>query len=411
MHEIELLAPCGNFACLRSAINRKAKSVYFGIEELNMRSAATNNFKLEDLSEIADYCAQNGAKAYLTLNTVLYDSDLEKMRKICQAAKKAKIDAVIASDMAAIEYARSLGLNVHISTQLNVSNIESVKFFAKYAEVIVLARELSLDQIASICKAIKDEKILSPSGKEVRIEIFIHGALCVAISGKCYMSLAQYNHSANRGACLQACRRKYRVIEEETGKELLLENKYIMSPKDLCTISVLDKIVASGVSVLKIEGRARPPEYVDATLLAYSEALQSIKEKTYTKEKIDKWLIDLSKVFNRGFWHGGYYLGNELGEWCGSYGSNAKEKKTYVGKATNYFSKIKVAEFLIESGSLRVGDEILIIGRDTGLIKSKIKNMRTDQETTQASKGELVAFPLDEKIKKNDQLYILEKNL
>lgn len=411
MQEIELLAPSGNFACLKAAINAGAKSVYFGVEDLNMRSNATSNFELRDLKEISLYCKENKAKAYLTLNTVLYDDDLKKMQKLCNEAKKAGIDAIIASDIAAIEYARSIGLNVHISTQLNVSNIEAVKFFAKYAEVIVLARELNLEQISSICKAIKDQRIKAPSGQDVRIEIFIHGALCVAISGKCYMSLAQYNLSANRGACLQACRRKYRVIEEETNKELVLDNKYIMSPKDLCTISVLDQIIASGVKVLKIEGRARPPEYVDTVVTAYREALQNIAEKTYTKEKIEEWIFKLSKVFNRGFWHGGYYLGNELGEWCGSYGSLAKEKKTYVGKATNYFSKIKVAEFLIQSGSLKVGDEVLIIGNNTGVIKTKIKNLRTDKEILSAQKGDLVAFPLDEKIKKNDQLYIIEKNL
>lgn len=411
MQKFELLAPAGNFACLSAAINASTKSVYFGIENLNMRSHATNNFEIKDLKEIGKVCQEKGVKSYLTLNTVMYDDDLSKMKEICDEAKKASIDAIIASDMAAIQYANSIGLKVHISTQLNVSNIEAVKFYAKFAEVIVLARELNLKQISSICKAIKEENIKSPSGKDLRIEIFIHGALCVAVSGKCYMSLSQYNKSANRGECLQACRRKYRVFEEETNKELIIDNKYIMSPKDLCTISVLDQIVASGACVFKIEGRARPPEYVETVVRCYKEALMSIEEKTYSKEKIESWIAQLSSVFNRGFWHGGYYLGNDLGEWTNSYGSLASKKKTYVGKATNYFSNLKVAEFLIQSGSLKIGDEILIIGNSTGVIKSKITNLRTDKDTEVAVKGELVAFLVDEKVRKNDQLYILEDNL
>lgn len=409
--KINLLAPAGDFSCLMAAIQSKADSIYFGIDNLNMRANSTGNFKIDDLSEISCICKKNKIKAYLTLNTVIYDDDDAKMKSILQAAKNAGIDGIIASDFAVIQSAREIGLKVHISTQANVSNFEAVKFFSKYADVIVLARELTLEKIKSICQKIKDENILGPGGELVQIELFIHGALCVGISGKCYMSLAQYNMSANRGECLQACRRKYRVIEEETGKELIIDNKFVMSPKDLCTISFLDQIIDSGCLVLKIEGRARPAEYVKNVVSCYREALEAIKSKSYTKDKIDKWIEKLSSVFNRGFWHGGYYLGSDLEMWSGCYGSKALKKKTYVGKATNYFSKIKVAEFQIQARDLKVGDEILIIGSKTGIISSKITSLTTDVETSLAKIGQKAAFPISEKVRKNDQLYIIEDNI
>lgn len=409
-NKIYLLSPAGDYSCLTAAIKEKADCIYFGIDNLNMRAHSCNNFKIDDIKQISLICKENRMKSLLTLNTIIYDDDLSKMHSILKAAKEAEIDAIIASDFSVINLAKKLGLKIHLSTQVNVSNIEAVRFFAQYADVIVLARELSLSKIKFICQTIKNENICGPSGEQIKIEIFIHGALCVAISGKCYMSLAQYNMSANRGECLQACRRKYRVIEEETSKELILDNKYIMSPKDLCTISVLDKIIDSGCSILKIEGRARSAEYVQKVVACYKEALLAIEEGSYTKEKIEKWITELSTVFNRSFWHGGYYLGEDLGEWSASYGSQAKRKKIYVGKATNYFSKIKVAEFLIQARELKVGDEIMIIGDNTGIIQSRIENLRTDEDREVVFQGEKAAFPLHEMIKKNDKLYVIEKS-
>ena len=341
----------------------------------------------------------------------MYDDDLKEMEKILHAAKKAKIDFIIASDVSVLEYARKLNLKASISTQANISNIEAVRFFSKYADIIVLARELNLSQIKHITETIKNENIRGPGGDLVKIEIFIHGALCIAISGKCYMSLSQYNMSANRGGCLQACRRKYKVTEEETGKELFIDNKYIMSPKDLCTISVLDQITASGVDLLKIEGRARPPEYVKTVVKTYKDALDAINSNSYTKDKIDRWLNDLKNVFNRGFWHGGYYLGNDLDIWSKSYGSKALRKKTYVGKITNYYSKIKVAELQVEANELKINDEILIIGKTTGLIEDKITHLKSEEkkDIQIAEKKTTISFPLSQPVKKNDKLYILEQ--
>ena len=409
-NRIEILAPTGDFSCLRAAINAKADCIYFGIEKLNMRAHGANNFKIADLPEISKICKKNNIRAYLSLNTIIYNNDISMMKEILNATKNAKIDGVIASDFSVINYAKNIGLTVHLSTQANISNIDAVRFYSKYSDVIVLARELPLKDIKEICNTIKDEKICGPSGNLIKIEVFIHGALCVAISGKCYMSLAQYNMSANRGQCLQSCRRKYKVTEEETGKELIVDNKYIMSPKDLCTISVLDEIVDSGCNVLKIEGRARPPEYVDITVKTYREALQAIENKSYTKDKIDKWKSTLQSVFNRGFWEGGYYLGNKLDTWCSNYGSKATTKKTYVGKATNYFSKIKIAEFLVQAKELKIGDEIVIIGNKTGIIRAKVKSLHTDKETDIAYQGEKAAIPIPEKIRTNDKLYILKES-
>jgi putative protease len=331
------------------------------------------------------------------------------MRKICDAAKKSGITAIIASDIAVLQYAHSIGLEIHISTQLNVSNIEAVRFFAAFADVIVLARELTLEQIAKIVKQIKKEKITGPSGDLVRVELFAHGALCVSISGKCYMSLSTRNFSANRGACLQNCRRSYRVIDEASGEELVLENKYVMSPKDLCTIGFLDKLLGAGVKVLKIEGRGRSPDYVHVVTKCYREAADAVANKTYTNEKIEEWTKELSSVFNRGFWHGGYYLGKKLGEWSGSPGSQASKQSEYVGKVTNYFRKTGIGEFLVEAGVLRVGDELLITGETTGVIKLKLASMLVnDLPASEAKKGDVVTFSLPERVRRSDKLAVLK---
>lgn len=401
MKKIELSAPVGDFPSLTTAIKSTADSIYFGIENLNMRSNSSNNFSINDISEIAKYCKKNKVKAYITLNTLIYDKDIYLMKKICNIAKKEQIDAIIASDIATIEYANKINLKVHISTQQNICNMESIKFFAKYADAIVLARELDLSQIKFISDTIKKEKIYGPSKNLLKLEIFIHGAMCVAISGKCYMSLMQYNLSSNRGKCIQPCRRRYKVTDEETGKELIIDNKYVMSLKDLCTINFLDKIIESGVDILKIEGRARSPEYVQTVVSTYKKAIKSIKEKNFSKDKIDKWTNSLKKVYNRGFWEG-YYLRKKTDEWSSSYGSKATYKKKYIGKITNYFSKIKIAELLLEAGKIKKNAELLIIGNATGVIKHKLKNFINHENN-------IITFPIDKKIKKNDKLYLIEK--
>ena len=408
---IEIMAPAGSYEALQAAIKAGANSVYFGIEQLNMRARAANNFTIEDLKKIVKICEKNNIKTYLTLNTIMYDHDLKLMKKICDTAKESGVTAVICSDIAAISYSNSIGLEVHISTQTNVSNIEAVKFYAKFAEVIVLARELTIQQIKSIIEKVKKEDIRGPSRNPVQIEIFVHGALCVAISGKCYMSLAIYNSSANRGACLQNCRREYRVIDEETGDELKIDNKYIMSPKDLCTISFIDKILDTGVEVLKIEGRGRSPEYVYTTVKAYREAVDSYLDRTYTPEKIKNWIKELESVFNRGFWHGGYYLGKELGEWSGTYGSRATKEKNYIGKVKNYYNTARVGLFHLEAGEIKIGDEILITGPTTGVLQTIVKNIFIDEkEVTIANKGDLITIPIEEKIRANDKLFVMTKN-
>ncbi len=405
---IELMAPVGSYESLMAAINAGTDSVYFGVEQLNMRACSANNFTLEDLKKIASICKKNGVKFYLTLNTVLYDHDISLMKDICKAAKNAEIDAVIVSDMAAIQYARSLGLKVHISTQVNISNIESVKFYAQFSDVVVLARELTLKQIKNICEEIKSYDIRGSSGDLVKVEIFVHGALCIAISGKCYMSLATYNASANRGACLQNCRRAYRVIDEETGDELVIDNKYVMSPKDLCTIGFIDKILDAGVSVLKIEGRGRKEDYVHVVVKSYREAINSYLLGTYNKEKIDRWTKDLESVYNRGFWQGGYYLGKKLGEWSGDYGSQSTKEKILVGKVKNYFMKSHVAYFNLNGGSLKEGDEILVTGPTTGVVESRVSSIyKDDNKIFFASKGTDVTVPLPIKVRAGDKLYIL----
>lgn len=403
---IEIMAPAGSFEALRAAINAGANSVYFGIEQLNMRARAANNFTTEDLKEIVRICQEHKVKTYLTLNTIMYDHDMVLMKKICDTAKQANLTAVICSDVAAMSYAREIGLEVHISTQANVSNFETVKFYSQFADVVVLARELTIKQIKAITDKIKEEDIRGPSGKLLEIELFIHGALCVAISGKCYMSLATYNSSANRGACLQSCRRAYKVIDEETGDELRIENKYIMSPKDLCTIGFIDKIVDSGVTVLKIEGRGRSPDYVHTVVSAYNEAIEAYLNGTYTQDKINVWIKKLETVFNRGFWHGGYYLGKELGEWSGVYGSKASKEKIYLGRAENYFSKVEVAQFHLETGELCVGDGILVTGPTTGVIESKVTELLVnDEKANSATKGDTITMKLATKVRASDKLF------
>jgi putative protease len=407
---IEIMSPVGSYESLMAAIQAKANSVYFGIENLNMRSNSVYNFTLNNLKEIVEIAHQNNIKAYLTVNTIIYDEDIELMKTIIDTAVKNNIDAIIASDMAAIEYAYGNGAEVHISTQMNISNFEAVKYFSKYCDVIVLARELNINQIKSIYNSIVREKITGPKGNLIRLELFAHGALCMSISGKCYLSLHEYNKSANRGECLQLCRRGYTVTDKETQRQLDIENEYIMSPKDLCTIDFLDKIIDAGISVLKIEGRARSPEYVKTVTECYREAVSSIREGNYNKEKIEEWKTRLSKVFNRGFWDG-YYLGRRLGEWSNVYGSKATIKKVYVGKCNNYFSKIKVAEFIIETGSMKVGDKILIIGPSTGVIETNVTEIRVDYKNVdETKKGERCSIPVENTIRRNDKLYILVTN-
>ena len=389
------MAPAGNFECLHAAIQGGADSVYFGVEKLNMRSHSANNFKMTDLAEIVRICSEYGVKTYLTLNIVLYNEDIEDMKKTLDAAKEAGVTAVIASDMAAIAYARSIGVEVHISTQLSISNAEALRFYAQFADVIVLARELNLTQVKEIKSIIDRDNICGPSGRLVEIEMFAHGALCMAISGKCYLSLHEYGASANRGACYQICRRAYDVRDRETGAELTVDNKYIMSPKDLCTIEFMDKIIDAGVTVFKIEGRARSAEYVKRVASCYRRAADAVCDGTYTAELGTMMKKELEEVFNRGFWDG-YYQGARLGEWSEIYGSKAARKKAYCGKITNWFGKLGVAEILVESYSLKVGDKILIIGPTSGCVEYTVPEIRVDlKPVPEASKGVFCSIPID----------------
>ncbi|MBQ3576754.1 MAG: U32 family peptidase, partial [Coprobacter sp.] len=390
--DFEIMAPVGSYESLTAAIQGGADSVYFGVEGLNMRSRSSNNFTLDDLRNIAEICNQNGIKTYLTVNTVIYDGDLELMRKIIDTVKESGVSAIIASDVAAMSYANSIGVEVHLSTQLNISNAEALKFYAQFADVVVLARELNLDQVSGIYRRIQDENIVGPKGEQVRIEMFAHGALCMAVSGKCYLSLHEMNHSANRGSCLQICRRGYTVKDKETNIELDIENQYIMSPKDLKTIHFMNKMIDSGVRVFKIEGRARSAEYVRTVVECYREAVESYIDGTFSEEKIAGWDTRLATVFNRGFWNG-YYLGQRLGEWSSSYGSEATERKEYIGKGTKYFSNIGVAEFLMESGEINEGDKLLITGPTTGAITIEAKDMRVNfKPATKIVKGDLFSI-------------------
>jgi U32 family peptidase len=406
---IELLSPIGSFESLQAAISAGADAVYFGVEQLNMRAKSINSFSVDDLKEISTECKPRGIKTYLTLNTILYDHDMQLMRNIVSHAKQNGIDAVIASDFAVIELCNEMGVPIHISTQANVSNIQSVQFFSRFADVIVLARELTLKQTESIIKEIKRKNIKGPSGQPLKIEMFIHGALCMAVSGKCYLSLHQQNASANRGACTQVCRRPYKVTDTESGEELLIDNEYIMSPKDLCTIDILDQVIASGVDVLKIEGRGKGPEYVYTTSRCYREAINTIEEGTYTADKIAEWKEQLSSVYNRGFWEG-YYLGKKLGEWTHHPGSAATKKKIYIGKCTKYYPGIQIGEFLIESGSIQKGDTILVTGNRFGVYKEILNDFRVNgDEDDIANKSDKITFPLNVKPSLNDKLYKIVK--
>jgi putative protease len=405
IHNFEIMAPVGSRDSLAAALKAGAGSVYFGVEQLNMRSHSANHFTIDDLREIAATCNEYGVKSYLTVNTIIYGEDIALMHEIIDAAVEAKISAVIACDIAVMTYCRQKGMEVHLSTQLNISNIEALKFYAQFADVVVLARELNLDQVAEIYHQIEEQHICGPSGEQIRIEMFCHGALCMAVSGKCYMSLDNTGRSANRGECMQICRRSYVVTDRETGTELEIDNKYIMSPKDLKTIRFIDKMMRSGVRVFKIEGRARGPEYVMTVVQCYKEAIQSVLDNTFTEEKKDQWDERLAAVFNRGFWDG-YYLGQQLGEWNKHYGSCATERKQYVGKGVKYFSKLGVAEFTCEACEFSVGDKMLITGPTTGALYVTVDEIHDDTQAVQtAQKGTRVSIKVPEKVRPSDKLF------
>jgi putative protease len=401
----EIMAPAGSWESLSAAIKAGADSVYFGIEKLNMRAKSSSNFTIEDLREIVQICRVNNVKSYLTVNTILYDNDLTLMREIIDTAKEVEVSAIIASDVSALMYANQIGVEVHLSTQLNISNVEALKFYAQFADVVVLARELNMVQVADIYRAIINDNIRGKSGNLIRIEMFCHGALCMAVSGKCYLSLHEKNLSANRGACNQICRRGYIVKDKDSEIELDIDNEYIMSPKDLKTIGFIDKMMEAGVRVFKIEGRARGPEYVKTVVGCYSEAISAVLDGTFSSEKVSEWDIRLSKVFNRGFWNG-YYLGQRLGEWSANYGSEATHKKVYVGKVTNYFQKIGVAEILLEAQYIEVGDEILITGETTGAYEDFIDEMRVELKPVErVEKGTYFSIKTKEMVRRNDKLF------
>ena len=405
--DYEIMAPVGSRESLAAAIHAGANSIYFGIGKLNMRSHSANPFTIQDLKEIASICQKNGVKSYLTVNTIIYGEDIDAMHEIVDAAVEAHISAVIASDIAVIMYCRQVGMEVHLSTQLNISNIEALRFYAQFADVAVLARELNMWQVKEIYEQIINQHITGPSGKLIRIEMFCHGALCMAISGKCYLSLQNAGRSANRGECVQICRRGYEVTDLETGTKLNIDNKYIMSPKDLKTIRFMDIMMNAGVSVFKIEGRARGPEYVKTVVSAYNEAINSVLDGTFTEEKQDVWDTALATVFNRGFWDG-YYQGQKLGEWCEVYGNKATEQKVYVGKCMKYFSNLGVAEFLIENEELNVGDKILITSITTGALIQNANEIRFDLKSVNtASRGQRISIKVNEKVRPNDKLYHL----
>jgi U32 family peptidase len=402
--DIEIMAPAGSYDSLMAAIQGGADSVYFGVEQLNMRAASSNNFTLDDLREIVAICKKNGLKSYLTVN-VIYDNEIEQMHRIIDAAVENGITAVIASDLSVINYAFSRGIEIHLSTQLNITNIESLKFYSQWADVAVLARELNIDQVRNIYNSIREQNIRGPKGDLVKIEMFVHGALCMAISGKCYLSLHENNKSANRGECYQTCRKSYIATGKESGYELEIDNEYIMSPKDLCTIGFLDKLIGSGVRVLKIEGRARSAEYVKEVSKCYDEAANAIAEGTFTTEKTEVWKARLATVFNRGFWDG-YYLGQKMGEWNANYGSSATKRKLYIGKITNYFTKLNVAEIKLENGDLKKGDTILITGPTTGVVEYIAEEIRVDLKVTEiALKGELCSIKTEDYLRRSDKVY------
>ena len=401
------MAPVGNRESLYAAIQGGANAVYFGVDVLNMRSRSANNFTLAELPEIVSICNEHGVSSYLTVNTLVYEPELALMRQVVEAAAAAKVSAIIASDQAVIAYAREKGVEIHISTQLSISNSESHKFYAGFADVVVLARELNMNQVAEISRQIALQKIVGPAGKPIRIEMFAHGALCMAVSGKCYMSLHENNHSANRGACQQTCRHGYTVTDKDTGYQLDIDNEYIMSPKDLCTIGFIDKMIASGVSVLKIEGRARSADYVKMVVSCYNEAIAAVADGTYSREKIDGWMVRLSTVFNRGFWDG-YYMGQKMGEWNNSYGSKATKKKVYLARVVNYFSKLGVAELLVETGEISLDDEYIIIGPTSGVVSGVAGEIHDGNgQITRAGKGTVFSVKVSSPVRRNDRLYKL----
>jgi len=404
-NDIEIMAPAGSYEALRAAIQGGADSVYFGAEDLNMRAASSINFTIADLREIASICRENNVKSYLTVNVVVFDNEIEQMHRIIGAAVESGISAVIASDLSVINYAFRAGIEVHLSTQLNITNTEALKFYSQWADVAVLARELNLGQVKQISERIAAENILGPGGKPVRLEMFVHGALCMATSGKCYLSLHENNKSANRGKCYQTCRKAYIVTEKESGYELEIDNEYIMSPRDLCTIGFIDKMLDAGVSVLKIEGRARSPEYVKTVSSCYDEAVRAVLDGTYDEEKIAEWRKRLSTVFNRGFWDG-YYLGQKLGEWNDRYGSRATRKKVYLGKITNFFAKLNVAEIKLENGDLEKGEKLLITGPTTGVLEYSADEIRVDLKVAEkALKGEFCSVKVPVVLRRSDKVY------
>lgn len=403
--EIEIMAPAGSYESLMAAIQGGADSVYFGVEQLNMRAASSNNFTIEDLRKIVSICKDHGLKSYLTVNVVVYDHEIEQMHSIVDAAVESGVTAVIASDLSVINYAFSKGIEIHLSTQLNITNIEALEFYSQWADVVVLARELNLDQVRHIYDTIRKKDIRGPGGELIKIEMFVHGALCMAISGKCYLSLHEHNKSANRGECYQTCRKSYIVTGKESGYQLEIDNEYIMSPKDLCTIGFLDRLVDAGARVLKIEGRARSPEYVRTVSECYNEATSAVIDGAFSREKADAWTQKLATVFNRGFWDG-YYLGQKLGEWNNTYGSNATKRKLYIGKITNYFRKLSVAEIKLENGDLVNGDTILITGPTTGVVEYTVGEIRVDLTATDvARKGEFCSIMTPDFLRRSDKVY------
>ena len=410
MQKIEIMSPVGSYESLQAAIQGGANAVYFGVGKLNMRSRSAANFTVEDLGRICEIAHAAGVRTYLTINTIIYNNEIEEMHALVDAAKEAGVSAVIASDMAVITYANRVGVEVHISTQCNVSNIEAVRYYAQFADVIVTARELPLRQVAEITKFIKDNDIRGPKGELVQVEVFAHGALCMSVSGKCYLSLDNYNYSANRGACLQVCRRGYIVKDKESDLELEIDNEYIMSPKDLCTIGFLDKVVKAGVRVLKIEGRGRSADYVRTVTECYREAVEAIADGSYSKEKIEGWMTRLATVFNRGFW-GGYYLGRKLGEWSERYGSQATENKVYLGPVKNWFGRIGVAEVQLQTAeTLKVGDEVMVTGETTGVYRATVEELRTDRDPVpEVHQGDCFSIKASETLHRGDKVYRVDK--
>ena len=408
LKDFEVMAPVGSRESLAAAIQAGADSIYFGIERLNMRAGSASAFTIDDLKEIAATCQEHGMKSYLTVNTIIYDEDIDLMHQIVDAAREASISAIIASDVAVMQYCRQVGVEVHLSTQLNISNVEALRFYAQFADVVVLARELKMEQVAEIHRHIEEEHICGPGGQQVRIEMFCHGALCMAISGKCYMSLHQANRSANRGECIQVCRRSYTATDNETGHQLEIDNKYIMSPKDLKTVRFIDRLMRAGVRVFKIEGRARGPEYVYQVVRCYKEAIQAVLDGTFTEERKDEWDERLARVFNRGFWDG-YYQGQLMGEWNKTYGSNATERKVYVGKATKYYSKLGVGEFQVEATTFQLGDKLLVTGPTTGVMYLTATEIHDNdgRPVSEAPQGQRIAIPVSGKVRPSDKLFKL----